>query len=366
MRFLALVCCAAVGAAATATGFDGRSLDGPLAVGADGHLRIGATAISLADVDVLVLGTGPVPRCDGNLGVLLVDGSWLPATAIANSKAPDSIAAEGPLGRIELPLTAIGGWGDPAPPPAGDDDAVLVASGLLRGRVQGLKDGVLAFTAAADPEPLALQLAQLKGLRLAQPPAKTPGVRLRAVLDPARPPLDLVLSGATPALAAAAKIAIDPALFGSLPLRVEGGRRVYLGDLPPANVQEDGAFGVVWPHAVDGAIGGGPLLLAGRRFAKGLVVHSAAVLAWKLDNGYLRLRAQVGIADTVAPQGDCIAVILADGRERWRSRVRGTDPPRDLDLDIAGAKTLTLRVELGEHQDIGDHLALADAQLIRK
>lgn len=86
MRFLALVCCAAVGAAATATGFDGRSLDGPLAVGADGHLRIGATAISLADVDVLVLGTGPVPRCDGNLGVLLVDGSWLPATAIANMR----------------------------------------------------------------------------------------------------------------------------------------------------------------------------------------------------------------------------------------------------------------------------------------
>ncbi|MBN8527463.1 MAG: NPCBM/NEW2 domain-containing protein, partial [Planctomycetes bacterium] len=63
---------------------------------------------------------------------------------------------------------------------------------------------------------------------------------------------------------------------------------------------------------------------------------------------------------------DCIAVLAGDGRELWRARLRGGDAPRSIDLDLAGVKRLELRVEAGERHDIGDHVVLADAQLIRR
>lgn len=368
MRTVLLLLAAAVVAAATATGFDGHETSGPLGQAGDGRIRIGAQELVLADLDRLVLGDGPAARPAGGFGVLLADGSWLPATSIAAGTGRDSIAVDGPLGRIELPLAAIAGWGDPAPPPAGDGDTVQVASGLLRGRVLGLRDGELAFASAIDPEPLKLKLAEIPAARIAMPAAAAGhGVYLGALIAPAQPPLRLLLGKGGPVLAAAPAVVIDAARLGNLPLRIEGGRRVYLSDLKPVKVREDGAFGVVWPWSADGAIGGGPLLLAGNRYAKGLTVHSAAELAWELDGAtHVRLRALAGIADQVAPEGDCLTSLLADGRELWRVRVRGGEAPHPIDLDITGVKQLVLKVELGERQDIGDHLVLADAQLIRR
>jgi hypothetical protein len=46
-------------------------------------------------------------------------------------------------------------------------------------------------------------------------------------------------------------------------------------------------------------------------------------------------------------------------------RLRGSDPPRTLDLDLTGVQTLTLVVAQGERYDIGDHVTIADGALIR-
>ena len=192
------------------------------------------------------------------------------------------------------------------------------------------------------------------------------GPRLRAQPDPARPPLDLVLIDGVPALAAMPAVRLDPAALGGLALRVEGGHRAYLSDLPLAEVRDEGLFGVVWPHRLDRAIAGGPIRVGGLRHAKGVAVHSVARLGWDLGGGYARLRALAGIDDAVAPEGDLVAVLEGDGRELWRARIRGGERPLPLDLDVSGVKRLTLRVDAGERHDIGDHLDLADAWLVRR
>ena len=352
LALLALLCATAAHAASV-TGFDGRSSTVE---------RLPA----LADVDSVVLGAGPAPQVAGTFGVQLVDGSWLPATAIAAAATPDRVVVRSPFGALELPLEAVTSWGDPPPaaPPSGD--AVLVESGLLAGRVQGLRDGTLSFLSALDPEPLSLPLSAIRAAHLGNPVRRADGLRLRATTDAGRPGLDLVVSGDGVALAAAPAVRLDGTALGSLVLRVEGGRRVYLSDLTPSAINEAGLFGVVWPSGRDRALDGGPLRLGGALRAKGLVVHSAATLGWKLERGYVRLRADVGIADTVAPEGDCVAVLRGDGRELWRARVRGGEPVRRLDLDLSAIATLELAVETGERFDIGDHLVLADAQLIKK
>jgi hypothetical protein len=349
---LLAILCAAAAHAATVTGFDGR-------------VTTTERLPPLADVDSVVLGGGPLPLAAGTFGLLLVDGSWLPAEAVAAGARPDHLLVRGPFGPLEIPLEAIAAWGDPPPAP-GTGDSVQVASGLLAGRVNGLRDGILSFLSALDTEPLALPLAEIRGARLGNPPRRPDGLRLRATIDPARPGLDLVVAGDGLALAAAPAVRLDGSALGALVLRVEGGRRVYLSDLTAAQVREEGLFGVVWPSTRDRALGGGPLRLGGVLRAKGLAVHSAATLGWKLDGGYVRLRAESGICDSVAPEGDCVAVLRGDGRELWRARVRGGEPVRRLDLDLTGVALLELVVETGERYDIGDHLVLADAQLIRK
>ncbi len=349
---LLAIFCAAAAHAATVTGFDGR-------VATTERLP------PLADIDGVVLGSGPVPMAAGTLGVLLVDGSWLPAEAVVAGSRPDHLLVRGPFGPLELPLEAVAAWGDPPPAP-GKGDVVLVESGLLAGRLNGLRDGTLSFLSALDPEPLALPLGEIRGARLGNASRRPDGLRLRATIDPATPGLDLIVAGDGLALAAAPAARVDATTLGSLVLRVEGGRRVYLSDCTPASSREEGLFGVVWPSARDRAIDGRPLRLGGVLRAKGVVVHSAAVMGWKLDGGYVRLRAEVGICDSVAPEGDCVAVLRGDGRELWRARVRGGEPVRRLDLDLGGVALLELAVETGERFDIGDHLVLADAQLIRR
>ncbi len=176
-----------------------------------------------------------------------------------------------PFGDLELPLEAVAGWGDPEPPasePGGD--AVLVESGLLGGRVLGLSGGALRFQSRLDPEPLVLPVPTVRGLRLDGAIKRPAGARLRAQTSAQGAGLDLVLVEGGVALGAVPKAKLDAASLGGMALRIEGGRRTYLSDLKPSGVREDGMFGVVWPHVRDGAIGGGPIQLGGRRHAKGL------------------------------------------------------------------------------------------------
>jgi hypothetical protein len=138
---------------------------------------------------------------------------------------------------------------------------------------------------------------------------------------------------------------------------------VWLSDLKPATVEETGSFGVTWPWKRDADLDGAPLRLGGSLHAKGLTVHSRARLAWSLDGGYVRFSATIGISDTVTPEGDCVAALVADGKEVWTHRLRGGDRPVAVDLPLAGVRGFELRVVEGERFDIGDHVSLGSAWL---
>jgi hypothetical protein len=47
------------------------------------------------------------------------------------------------------------------------------------------------------------------------------------------------------------------------------------------------------------------------------------------------------------------------------SDVRGSDPPQNLDLDVAGVRDLEILVDFGGDLDIADHLDLADAKVVK-
>lgn len=358
-------------AAATVAPLEGPLVNPAVVSLRDGQLLADGTSIgSLVDYDWFEF-ERPSPTAVGQpaprFGVWLTDGSWLPATALS-AVSNEHIRAVTPLGTHDLPLALIAGWGVNEVALAADNlDRVVVASGPVDGRIQGLKDGKLLIATSLDPEPLMLDIGEVLGLRLAQvpKPVATSGLTVLATLDLARPPVRLRPHGEQLELVASGQPASGTVLR-TVRLVVDGGRRLWLSNLTPSAVDEQGAFGVVWPWTRDTDLAGGPLVLGGVRYAKGVTVHSAAKLQWDLAGESLRLRAVLGISDAVAPEGDCAVTIRGDGTVLWqRLRVRGSDAPIPLDLAVRGVRMLELELGLGERYDIGDHVVLADAYLVK-
>jgi hypothetical protein len=379
--FLLLACCASASlTAATVSTLDGRVLSGgSLAFDAKAAtVGVGTVTVALADCDWIEPGSGAgIALAPKALGIWLVDGSWLPATTLAAAGTDNTLAVSGPLGAFELPLASVLGWSAAAelPGPHGgtqpDADQVQLDSGVVPGRVDGLVGGKLVVRLELDPsKPQAFPLDQVRGLRMALPPRPTKGLSLSLALNDAHPALRLVVGASGSAeeglrLAAAPAVAMGKAVANGR-LRIEGGRRTYLGELNPEQVEEIGAFGVVWPWQRDRNLDGSPLRLGGMRFDHGIAVHSQARLAWKLQGAYVRLHALAGIADLVADQGDCAASLIADGKPLWhRDSVKGGEKPVPIDLDLTGVQQLELRVDYGARYDIGDHFVLADAFMVK-
>jgi hypothetical protein len=152
-------------------------------------------------------------------------------------------------------------------------------------------------------------------------------------------------------------------------ISVDDGRARYLSELAPASAVESSAFGdelgLAWPHRRDLAVTGTPLRAGGRTWRRGLGVHAPSRLTWALDGGWGRLRGWVAVDDGVlrlASRGSVVFRVLVDGEARFESGVvRGGDAARAFDVDLAGARELTLEVDMdGDHfvADRADWLGL--------
>lgn len=148
-------------------------------------------------------------------------------------------------------------------------------------------------------------------------------------------------------------------------LTVRSTRLIYLSDLKPVEVIEEPivAFPRSWQR--DKSIGGRTLTLAGREYRKGLGVQAGSMLTFDTDEKYLLLTATIGIDAETAGRGDCVFVVSGDGKELFRQRVKGNDPPRPVRIDVSGVQRLSLLVEAGENLDLSDHADWCDACLIR-
>jgi NPCBM/NEW2 domain-containing protein len=146
------------------------------------------------------------------------------------------------------------------------------------------------------------------------------------------------------------------------------GRAVYLSDLKPIRYDFTPYLGVRWPLVTDGSVAGRDLRLGGGVYDKGVGMHSASRVTYSLPPGCKRFEARVGLDDRSGRRGSVRVRVLVDGKERELGikdeLTHGTGPVR-LNLDVSGAKELTLLVDFGAAGDVGDHVNWADARLIR-
>ncbi len=113
-----------------------------------------------------------------------------------------------------------------------------------------------------------------------------------------------------------------------------------------------------------------PLMLGGKTYTDGLLVHPQTTLEFTLNRQYRKLRAVVGIDENATERSRFEPVvlvrILADGKPLWEQSVRWDAEPVNLDLDLTDVKLLEIITSTTDGK-IGPlrHVDFADAKLIK-
>ncbi len=149
-------------------------------------------------------------------------------------------------------------------------------------------------------------------------------------------------------------------------IRVRNGKLVFLGDLDPIAVEEAGYFGRVIHWRRDQGFDDGPAKLKGKTASRSIAMHSRSLLTYALDGQFDKFKATVGFDDSAAGRGRVLCRVSADGRELFLQKdLRADQEPMPLDVSVQGAKQLTLEVDFGEAEDIGDRVIWAEPRLFR-
>ncbi|QDU68076.1 NPCBM/NEW2 domain-containing protein [Engelhardtia mirabilis] len=155
---------------------------------------------------------------------------------------------------------------------------------------------------------------------------------------------------------------------------VADGRLRYLSELAPDVAVDASPFGddlgMVWPHNIDRAVTGGPLLAGGVLWTRGIGVHAPSRLEYVLDGDYRELRGSVSLDDSVlelSARGSVKFRIEADGELLWESAIqRGGDPVRRLPtLSLEGVSRLALIVDEADERHVADRADWLRLRLVR-
>lgn len=156
-----------------------------------------------------------------------------------------------------------------------------------------------------------------------------------------------------------------------------GGRIRYLADLAfdqsgsKSPHEDDPVVWFVCRNAPAGSGGRSPLQIGQKEYRKGLWLHSGAVLRFRLNREYTRLRSTAGfdlthIARMPRFNPQVKLVVMGDGKELYSKEFHWNDSPDQLDLNLTDVRELTIRVDsAGSAQGILEHFALGDAQVIQ-
>lgn len=141
----------------------------------------------------------------------------------------------------------------------------------------------------------------------------------------------------------------------------------YVSDLPFVSAKN--GWGPVERDRANGGTNAGdgpPLRLRGTTYDKGLGVHALSEVVVDIGGRYERLTAEVGVDDSrqASGLGSVIFEVLGDGVLLARTGVlTPRDPAYPVDVELAGVRTLTLRVTDGGDGNNNDHADWADAML---
>ena len=143
-------------------------------------------------------------------------------------------------------------------------------------------------------------------------------------------------------------------------------RSVPLTEMIPKSVKQVPFFNQVYPYQVNKSFAGLPLQVGKKVFQKGLCVHSKTELVYSLGNNFERFQSTIGLQNGSGHLGNVSVTIVADGKILYAKKEFTIETKQEpLSLDVTGCETLTLSVDFGKGQNVGDRFVWGDPKLIR-
>lgn len=151
-------------------------------------------------------------------------------------------------------------------------------------------------------------------------------------------------------------------------LRMEliGGRWEWLSRHAPVTYQHTPMLSLDWPYRTDENLFGDPLSVAGRRFERGISVHSRSSLTYELGGQYREFVTAFGLDDSSGPLADVDVRVRVDGQTRYeKAHVRRGELVGPIRLELTGAGRIELIVDFGAGGDLQDRFDWIEPALIR-
>jgi hypothetical protein len=149
-------------------------------------------------------------------------------------------------------------------------------------------------------------------------------------------------------------------------IRVRGGKLTFLPDLEPVAVNEVPYFGRVIAWRRDAGFDGEPAKLRGKTPARVLAVHSRCVLTYALEGEYEKFKATLGFDDSAGNLGRVDCHVMVDGREAFvQEDFRADQDPLPVEVSLSGARQMSLEIDFGAAEDVGDRILWVDPRLFR-
>ncbi len=133
---------------------------------------------------------------------------------------------------------------------------------------------------------------------------------------------------------------------------------VYLSDMQPVEAAQD-----FKPLEFNTNINGGPIILNGRKYEKGLGAHANSEIVFRLNRRFTYFESDAGLDDTEdRSPGSIIFKVLADGELKYKTPVmRWDSETHHIKVNIEDAEELTLMVRDAGDGDKCDHASWAGA-----
>ncbi|MCU0876589.1 MAG: NPCBM/NEW2 domain-containing protein [Pirellulaceae bacterium] len=125
------------------------------------------------------------------------------------------------------------------------------------------------------------------------------------------------------------------------------------------------SFGRLFKRGTQPPLGAEAFQIGGKRFTRGLALHSPQTLVYRVPEGFRKFHAVAGIDDSTIAPGHFVLQILGDGKELFRQEFSPDSPrePLPIRLDLSGVRRLSIVMDPADGQDIGDQLNLCEARL---
>jgi hypothetical protein len=125
------------------------------------------------------------------------------------------------------------------------------------------------------------------------------------------------------------------------------------------------SFGRLFKRGTQPPLGAEAFQIGGKRFTRGLALHSPQSLVYRVPEGFRKFHATAGIDDSTIAPGHFVLQILGDGKELFRQEFSPNSPrePLPIHLDLSGVRRLSIVMDPADGQDIGDQLDLCEARL---